>query len=334
MVDKWGEGNFFTFTRSAVDRARSKVAIWNGDPQATFEGLRYSVASGIRAGLLLFSTWGSDIGGYLRSEANPSEELWARWMQFGAFSPMYEIMVGTGHTPWYQPYTGRLMNILQQTAAWHTRLIPYIKSYTYQATQTGIPVMRALFLEFPTDDLAYTIADEYAFGEHLLVAPFVTEGGARTVFFPKGAKFLEYFGKANVYAGGTNASIAYPLEAFPVYVREGAIVPTGDIYRGNAKWIEPYKPFLEIEFFPSYNVNVTRFPYLKADGNVAVITATTNRTAETVRVSYEDLGVDGRLLIYSKSGVANITMPPNGGSMTVTLDRFASLFDETRAAAA
>ena len=102
MADYWGEGNFFTFTRSAFDRSRSQVAIWNGDPQATFEGLRYSVASGIRSGLIGFSTWGSDVGGYLRGDDpdKPSEELWARWMQFGAFSPMYEIMVGTGHTPW------------------------------------------------------------------------------------------------------------------------------------------------------------------------------------------------------------------------------------------
>jgi alpha-glucosidase (family GH31 glycosyl hydrolase) len=327
MVDKWGEGNFFTFTRSAVDRARSKVAIWNGDPQATFEGLRYSVASGIRAGLLLFSTWGSDIGGYLRSEANPSEELWARWMQFGAFSPMYEIMVGTGHTPWYAPYSSRLVSILQTTAAWHTRLLPYIRASTWHATQTGIPVIRALFLEYPGDDLAYTISDQYAFGDAFLVAPILSEGGSRTVYFPKGAKFLDYLEKTTVYAGGSSTVAIMPLEKMPVYVREGAIVVAGDIHRGNAKWIDNYSPSLEIEFFPSYNVSTTRFEFLRADTRVSVISTTTDRNASTVTVKYDDVGVNGTLHIYSKGGVINIPMPAGGSSMTVTLDRFASLFD-------
>lgn len=90
MVEKWGVGNFFSFSRSVVDRARSLTAVWNGDSQADWEGLAFSVTSGIRAGLLLYSTWGSDIGGYTRpDETTPGEELWARWMQFGAFSPHY-----------------------------------------------------------------------------------------------------------------------------------------------------------------------------------------------------------------------------------------------------
>jgi alpha-D-xyloside xylohydrolase len=326
MVNKWGEGNFFTFTRSAYDRARSTAAIWNGDPHATFEGLQYSVASGIRAGLLLFSTWGSDVGGYVRTNSTPSEELWARWMQFGAFSPMYEIMVGTGHTPWYEPYSDRLVNILKLTSDWHTRLIPFIKSYTYQSTQTGLPVIRALFLEYPGDDAVYTTADAYAFGEEFLVAPFVTEGGFREVYFPKGAKFVDYFNKTAVYTGGTKANISRPLETMPVFVREGSIIPTGDVYQGNAKWITDYKPFLEIEMFPSYAVNVSSFEYLRADGTVALITATTNRAAETVSVAYEELGVDGRLLVYGKNGVANITLPPGGASMTVSMNSFVSLF--------
>ena len=98
MEAKWGAGNFYNFARSAFDRARAHTAVWNGDSHADFEGLRYSVASAVRAGLVLFSQWGSDTGGYVRGADEPSEELWARWMQFSAFSPMYEVMVGTGRT--------------------------------------------------------------------------------------------------------------------------------------------------------------------------------------------------------------------------------------------
>ncbi len=68
----------FSFARSAVDQSRSTMSLWNGDAHATYEGLRYSVASGIRSGLIGFSHWGSDTGGYVRpANDTPSEELWA-----------------------------------------------------------------------------------------------------------------------------------------------------------------------------------------------------------------------------------------------------------------
>ena len=67
MAEKWGEGNFYNFARSVVDRSRSKTAVWNGDAHSNFSGLAYSVTSGIRAGLIGFSQWGSDTGGYIRN---------------------------------------------------------------------------------------------------------------------------------------------------------------------------------------------------------------------------------------------------------------------------
>jgi alpha-D-xyloside xylohydrolase len=332
MVEKWGSSkNFFTFTRSAVDRARSLAAIWNGDPHATFDGLAYSVASGIRAGLLLFSTWGSDVGGYVRPDANsPSEELWARWMQFGAFSPMYEIMVGTGHTPWYEPYTGALVDVLKTTADWHTMLIPFIRSYTAQAVKTGIPVMRALFLEYPADDAAYTASDSYAFGAEFFVAPFVSAGGSRKIHFPsagagKPVKFLDWLDKKTVYAGGSDETVQLPLGRMPVYVREGSIVPTGDVHRGNAQWIAGWKPSLEIEFYPSFAVNATAFEFARADGATAMIRMRTDRAAETVSIATEGLGLGGKLKVYTKTGVAEIAFADGG--MSVSMDRVKTLFD-------
>jgi Glycosyl hydrolases family 31 len=102
MLQKWGKSGFYNFARSAVDRSRARTAIWNGDSHSNWTGLQYSISSGIRAGLIGFSQWGSDTGGYIRSAApiadQPSEELWARWMQFSAFSPVYELMLGTNHT--------------------------------------------------------------------------------------------------------------------------------------------------------------------------------------------------------------------------------------------
>lgn len=324
MVSKWGESNFYTFARSAVDRSRSRTAIWNGDSHSNFSGLAYSVSSGIRAGLIGFSQWGVDCGGYIRGTNDPTEELWARWMHFSTFSPVYEIMVGTNHTPWYPPYTNRLVSILKATANLHVSLFPYIKSYTYQATQTGLPVIRALLLEYPHDQKVYTTTDTYAFGEEFLVAPIVNTGGTRSVYFPTGTSYLEYFNKTDVYEGGTTHSVSLEWEYVPVYVREGAIVPTGDIYQGNQKWTK-WEPYLEVQVFPSYSVPKSKFKYYNAAKNETVlITATTNKNAQIVTLVYGDLGTPGTIIVYGKDGGHNITLKSGGG--TATVKGFASLF--------
>ena len=287
MADKWGASNFYTFARSVDDRSRSRTAVWNGDSHSDFTGLAYSVASGIRAGLIGFSQWGVDCGGYVRGGVNdPTEELWARWMHFSTFSPVYEIMIGTGHTPWYPPYTARLVSILKDTANLHVALFPYIKSYTYQATQTGVPLLRALFLEYPNDPKVYTATDTYAFGEEFLVAPIVNTGGTREVYFPNGTSYLEYFNKTDVYQGGTTVPVSLEWEYVPVYVREGAIVPTGDIYQGNQKW-RKWQPYLEIQVFPSYGVAVSDFVYYNAaKDETALITVKTDKKEQSVILVY------------------------------------------------
>lgn len=136
------------------------------------------------------------------------------------FSPVYEIMIGTNHTPWYPPYTERLVSILKDTANLDVALFPYIKSYTYQATQTGIPVLRALLLEYHHDPKVFTTTDTYDFGEEFLVTPIFNAGGTREVYFPTGTSYLEYFNKTGVYQGGTTVSVSLEWEYVPVYVRE------------------------------------------------------------------------------------------------------------------
>jgi alpha-D-xyloside xylohydrolase len=215
MNEAWGEDNYYTFSRSAVDVARSKTAVWNGDSHSNFTGLEYTVKSGIRAGLIGFSTWASDTGGYVRGVDNPTEELWARWMWFSAFSPVFEIMVGTGHTPWYGNYTEHLITVLKEATNVHTQLVPYKRSYTYQATRDGVPLIRALWLEFPDDRGSWKTEDQYMLGGELLVAPVVREGGVRDVYFPGGVKWVNYLTRGSnystIYVGGTTAEGSFQM---------------------------------------------------------------------------------------------------------------------------
>ncbi|CAK7235661.1 hypothetical protein SEUCBS140593_009354 [Sporothrix eucalyptigena] len=342
MKKVWGGSNastsfpapYYNFARSAFDRDRSRVGIWNGDSEATFEGLQYTVASGIRAGLLGFSHWGSDTGGYVRDAGGPSEELFARWMHFSAWTPMYEIMIGLNHTPWYQ-YSPRLVNVLRQTADTHTRLIPYLRTYGYDASKTGVPVIRALFLEFPDDRDAYTTGDAYMLGSDFLVAPVLTEGGNRTVRFPKVSntttcrKFLEYENKTAVFSpGDIHEVVQLPIESMPVYVREGSLVPTGNVYQGNSvgwarKNDSAWAPHIVLEAFPSFDVPETVISYYRGreavtppgiPAGAVAIYMTTHHANRTVTFRATDsLGVNASVVVYQKS-------VKDGKLFSVTLD--------------
>lgn len=330
MEEHWGESNFYDFARSAVDRSRAKTAIWNGDSHASanFSGLQNTVASGIRAGLIGFSQWGSDTGGYIRGLDDPIEDLWARWMWFSTFSPVYEIMIGTNHTPWYPPYSSNLVSILKTTANLHHDLLPYIKSYIYQASQTGIPVIRAAFLETPSDAKTLDLGDAYFFGSEMYIAPIVTPDGKRSIYFPGSStdKYLEYFNKRSVHTGGSTVSVSMDVHSVPAYVRAGAIVPRGDIFQFNNKWTEDWKPELTVELYPASNVKTSTFEYYDGESKeVARITMAIDELSGCVNVDYGALGVNGTFVLYSKDGSRNATLHAAGGS--VNFGQVASLFD-------
>ncbi|KXT18716.1 hypothetical protein AC579_2695 [Pseudocercospora musae] len=328
MIEKWGEEVFYNFARSVVDRSRSTTAVWNGDSWANFTGLAYTVASGIRSGLIGFSQWGSDTGGYIRLPDQPSEEVWARWMWFSAFSPVYEIMIGTNHTPWYPPYSNDLVQILKQTTDVHHELMPTIKSYTYQAHKTGIPVMRAAFLEAQGDPKAFEIKDAYFFGDDLYIAPIVTAGGERSIYFPNaGRRYLEYFRKQEVYEASTTKNVSVDTKTVPAYVLEGAIIVKGDIFQGNNKWTKDWMPFLTIEIYPSPKVEAKQFSYYTGSNTEVMINVQTDAAKRTVKVEYGSLEVEGTIVLFTKYGNRSVDLSVEGG--TASFENVASLFDDS-----
>lgn len=319
MVEKWGESNFYDFARSAFDRSRARTAVWNGDSHSNFSGLAWSVASGVRAGLVGFPMWASDTGGYIRNAADPSQELWGRWMWFSTFSPVYEIMIGTNHTPWYptalNPYTPDLVAVLKETSNLHHDLLPYIKSYMYQASTTGVPVIRAGFLEAPADSETYTMDDQYFFGSEFLIAPIISAGGKRSVYFPEGTSYLEYFNKTSLHQGGSTTQVSLDAHYVPAYVRAGSIVPRGDISQGNNKWTKDWEPSLTIEVYPSYDVPYSSFSYYNGAAKEEVmIEMSTDNITQSVTVEYGAVGINGTLVAFTKYGMRNATLKAGGGS--------------------
>ena len=225
-------------------------------------------------------------------------------MWFSAFSPMYEIMIGTNHTPWYptavNPYTPALVQVLKESTDLHYDLLPFIKSYTYQAAKTGVPVMRAAFLEAPGDARAWTMGEAYFFGQEFFVAPIVEPGGGRSVYFPEGTRYLEYFNKTSVHEGGSTADVQLDVHAIPAYVLPGAIIPKGKIYRGNDRWTEDWAPSLEIEVFPGAEEGAcSRFAYYDGEAEREVMIEMRVEGADVV-VEHGDLGLGGTVTVFGK----------------------------------
>lgn len=284
--------DFFMFARNVNDTARKYTAVWNGDTYSTFAGLEVSLKTALRSGAINFPMWGSDTGGYIRF---PEKELFARWLEFSAFSPMMEVLNGPKRTIW-DDYDDELVQIARTYAAEHHDLIPYTRSSLYQSTQTGMPVTRALVFAYPGDATLSDTWNEYLYGENLLVAPVTTAGAqSRKVYLPEG-KWMDYNDKRTVYGGKQTVTAASPLGTIPLFVREGAIIPRGDILKSNNDWVQNWTPKLRIQIFPSPKTP-SEFDYFTGD---RVQRIAVSPEGEELKIEFADLGVGGTVEVYCK----------------------------------
>jgi alpha-D-xyloside xylohydrolase len=284
--------DFFTFTRNVNDTARRYTAVWNGDTRSTFAGLEVSIKTALRCGAINFPMWGSDTGGYIRV---PEKELFARWLEFSAYSPLMEILIGPKRTIW-DDYDDELVDITKTFVTAHHDLIPYTRSELYEATRTGIPVMRSLIFAYPDDPSLLDTWDEYLYGNSILVAPVTAaKATSRTVYLPAG-RWMDYNDRHTVHAGMKTISAAAPLGTIPLFVREGAIIPRGDIVRLNNNWEPQWRPKLNIEVFAGGN-EPNEFGYFTGDG---VQTIKAWRSRDGLTIEFGDLGSSGALEVYCR----------------------------------
>jgi len=287
--------DFFLFSRNANDTSRKYTAVWNGDSWSTFGGLQTSLKNALRSGIINFPMWGSDTGGYF-APPQPDTDLLARWLEFSAFSPMMEIILGPKRTLW-DDYDHEVIEIAKTYVTAHHDLIPYARSYMYQATQTGMPIMRALALAYPKDTSLSDTWDEYLYGGDILVAP-ILEGSVtgRNVYLPAG-HWLNYNDKHTVHDGNKTIKTKAPLAIIPLFVREGAIIPRGDIVKLNNNWDVNWAPNLRIEVFPS-GKHASQFDYFTGT-SVQQISVTPQNG--TLAIRFGDLGIEGKLEVYCRN---------------------------------
>jgi alpha-D-xyloside xylohydrolase len=215
--------------RRALINARSGTAgiqrypiCWSGDPICEWEEMASTLRAGLSVGLSGVPFWSNDIAGYL-STGDLTPELYIRWMQMAIFQSHVRFNGTPLRAPW--AFGDRAVENYRKYAKLRYRLLPYIYSHAYHATQTGLPMMRAMVLEFQDDPSTYNLQDQYMFGDAFLVAPVYKPVNKRTVYLPEGTWHDYETGKE--YTGPTTLQIEPPLEVLPLYVRENSIIPMG-----------------------------------------------------------------------------------------------------------
>jgi alpha-glucosidase (family GH31 glycosyl hydrolase) len=241
---------------------RYAAFLWSGDVYSTWETLKTHVPVAINTGLTGIPYWGTDIGGFVPTKEYTGD-LHVRWFQFGAFCPLFRAHGRTWHLrlPWgwntgelghneIANYTGGAANpdpselrnpdvepICRKYLELRYRLMPYLYSAVRETHETGLPIMRALWLHYPDDAAAVARGDQYLWGRDILVAPVVEKGAAeRRLYLPRG-HWYDFWTEEKI-EGGREVSKAVDLSIMPLYVRAGSIIPMGPVKQYAAEKVD------------------------------------------------------------------------------------------------
>jgi alpha-D-xyloside xylohydrolase len=191
---------------------------WGGDACTSDSGMAGVVRGGLSIGLSGFSFWSHDIGGFV---AQTPEDLYRRWLAFGVLSSHPRSHGQPPREPW--EYSESLVEDFRNALNMRYRLMPYIYAQALHSSQNGLPMMRALFLEYPQDPGAWTVDDQYLFGSDILVAPLLEKVDSRDVYLPGNHSWIDYQ-TGKVYQPGWNHIEAGTIPVI-MLVRDGAVIP-------------------------------------------------------------------------------------------------------------
>ena len=261
----------FQMTRSAYAGLQRYTFGWtndSGNGNDVLEGwqqLENQVAVGVSAGLGGIPFWTSDISGYCGdiTDYKAMGELYTRWMQFGVFNPLSRAHHEGDNAvePWM--FGDVVEKNAKAAIELKYQLFPYLYTYSRIAHDTGLPITRGLFMEYPNDMEASKVDNQFMFGEELLVAPVLKKGErVKRVYLPDG-EWIDFNDKKTEYLGGQTVAYKAPLGTIPIFVKKGSIIPMMPImqYIGEKK---DYPLFIHV--FPNYEDEKASFELYEDEG--------------------------------------------------------------------
>ena len=234
----------FILTRAAYPGTQRFAATWSGDNSSTWNHLRISIPLMLNLGISAYPLVGSDIGGFIGS---PPPDLLTRWIEVGAFNPIYRDHTGKGtadQEPWV--HGPEQEAIRKRYIELRYRLLPYIYTSMEETTRTGLPLMRPIFLEYPSAELLAADGRDFLFGPDLFVAPVLTEMlDPEHIQLPPGTWYD--FWTYSRHTDAEKITLLPKLDELPLYVRAGTILPMQAVVQSTSE--TPVGP-LELRVFP------------------------------------------------------------------------------------
>ncbi|MFI1745118.1 TIM-barrel domain-containing protein [Thalassobellus sediminis] len=268
----------FILTRSAfVGQQRYAANSWSGDIVSSWETLEKQISAGLNFVSAGIPYWNTDIGGfftwkYPKGIKNPSfQELYVRWVQYGAFTPMMRSHGTTTPREIYQLGNRGDWNFdaVEKFINLRYRLLPYIYSNSWQVTSNASTMMRPLFMDFSKDTKALDLNDEFMFGKSILVAPVTealyTEGnedslatfekiGSRKVYLPDSTDWIDFW-TGEKLKGGQEVEKEVPIDIMPLFIKAGSIIPFGP----KVQYANEKKGPIEIRIYPGKDAQFTYY---------------------------------------------------------------------------
>ena len=350
-------------TRSGfLGQQRYGSNVWSGDVQSSWDMFRKQITAGLNFSLTGMPHWNSDLGGFFAGSYNTNgstsatknpmyQELYVRWVQFGAFCPM--MRSHGADTPreffWYGKAGEPVYDALVDAVKLRYSLMPYLYSTAWDVSHNQSTFMRALFMDFINDKKTWNIGNEYMFGKAILVVPVLhaqytpeqkqdllkeNEGWGQVkkdngtaiwsvdftqpkdmeVYLPSGCKWYDYWTN-EYYEGGQNLKVTTTLNKIPLFVRAGSIIPIGpDVqYTNEKKWDN-----LIINVYPGADGTFTLYEdegdnYNYESGAYTEIPMKWNDTSHTLTIGSKKGSYNG-MLSERKFTVRT----PNGNEKTIT----------------
>ena len=266
----------FILTRSVfAGQQRYGSNVWSGDIVASWETLRNQISGGLNLSLCGIPYWNCDIGGFFlwnfRKKLEDAEyrELYARWIEFGAFSPMMRSHGEGAPREIYQfgKKGDKVYDAVEKFINLRYSLLPYIYSTSWDVTANQSSMTRALVMDFANDKQALDINDEFMFGKSILVCPVTNSMyskdmkedfstiKSKEIYLPQGADWYDFW-TGEKQAGGQKVTKETPLDIIPVYIKAGSILPVGAKvqYATEKKWDK-----LEIRVYEGANGEFTLY---------------------------------------------------------------------------
>ena len=242
----------YVLTRSGwAGTQRYSASVWSGDIDSSIATYAKQIPAALNYALAGMPYWTTDIGGYT---GTPTEEVFTRWFQFGAFCSVFRIHGQATKELYGNQWSATGKANLLAADTLHYRLMPYLYSLAWRTTNEGYTIMRHLVFDYQNDANVFNIKDQFMYGPAFLVNPVTTAGAtSRSVYLPAGTWYDFWTGSTKT--GGSTATVDAPLSQIPLFVRAGSIVPMGPKIQYAMESIDP----LEVRVYKGQDTSFTLY---------------------------------------------------------------------------